>query len=62
MFDETKLATPYFQQMTLYSKIPNIIPQIPKNGPKYGLFGVECALFWSGVSIILIILGAECFS
>ena len=25
MFDETRLSTPYFQQMTVRSKIPKII-------------------------------------
>ena len=46
MFGETKLATPYFQQMTLHSKIPKIIHTSLH-------FGAECHLFWSELSIIL---------
>ena len=49
IFDKTRLATPYFQQMTLCSKIPKIIHTPLQNNSH----GVECELFWSEVSIIL---------
>ena len=63
MFGKTWLVTPYFQQMTLRSKIPeNISHLAPKMDLSVNYFGVEYELVWSGVSIILIILGAECFS
>ena len=62
MFGETRLTIPYFQQMTLHSKISKII-HIPlkKMDRNVNYFGVECELFWSGVSILFIILGMKCF-
>ncbi len=53
MFSESRLITPYFQQMTLRSKILKIIHNTP-------FFGTEWISL--GLSIILIILGAEGFS
>jgi hypothetical protein len=63
MFGETRLATPYFQQMILRSKIPKIYNSRFASKMKWSVnyFGVECQLFWSEVSIILIILRALFF-
>ena len=63
MFGETKLATPYFQKMTLHSKIPKIIhtPLQKWSGVwiilelSVNYFRAECQLFWkfwNGVSFI----------
>jgi hypothetical protein len=61
MFGEIRLATPYLQQMTLHTKNFKIIHFAPKIDRSVNYFGVECELSWSGLSIILIILSAECF-
>ena len=50
--------------MTLRSKISKIIHTSLQCElfQSVNYFWLECELFWSGVSIILIILGAKCFS
>ena len=52
MFGETKLTTPYFQQMTLHSKIPkNNSHSVPKMEWNMNYF--ECQLFCSTTSPII---------
>ncbi len=44
MFGETRLAIFYFQQMTLYSKIPKIIHTPPQSVNYFVYFEAECIL------------------
>jgi hypothetical protein len=46
MFGETRLATLYFQQMTLHSKVSKIIHSAPKIELSVNYFGVKYQLFW----------------
>ena len=47
MFGETRLVTPYFQQMILRSKIPKIYNSRSASKMKWSVnyFEVECQLF-----------------